>query len=33
MHGRTVYPVVKVLKILPFKNPIFGDFQVSIGGT
>ena len=33
MHGRTVFPVVKVLKILPSKNLIFGDFQVSIGGT
>ena len=33
MHGRTVFPVIKVSKILPSKNPIFGDFQVSFGGT
>ena len=33
MHGCTVFPVVKVLKILPSKKPSFGDFQVSIGGT
>ena len=32
-RGRRVFPVAKVLKILPSKNPIFGDFQLSFGGT